>query len=1158
VDLFLCGFPSTPTRSSPSRRSSRRNVNDDVDDDDSEDDCQPLFLVNSPCSSSSYDDSSIIHGTKNEEVASSQSLNSCQSSSSSDDITRDKESSGDKIASAGENSTRDMGKKTAQISPRSVTEIPKSPCSTSGRLTRSNSTMTPCLNEPGSPQNRSGVTWISYDTPPHRKTSVRTMKDRSLHQHDEDNDYFTDVSEGDQLPAYSQAMKAATRHSSLTSSALPSFTNYINQHTLQPSWSETSSTSSSHVSNMLTTNDLSSTICLSDTNNDNDLNRHIYRHYGDNDDVTIKISNVTKLSASSFSTSDTTTTTADKLDLDKSDFDNPVFSLLKEEMNLSTCRGPFSLPPPATRCISTSSSLQPQQDIENDHHYYEDQKKTNKNKKKTRAVIRNTSKLVTNLLKKSSTSPNFKKNHNVTSSSFSECANTVISSPAHTTTETWLNNHQSNQGDLSTKSTPPSSQATTPEILMEDSNESILYGSPLRITNVTKDMRRTMKSKSSTRRRNRNGLMEEKASSFRRHKPSHHLQKSASFSHVKVKMKSLLNEALPKKRRDRPGRTDDVSTDAVMGRNEDYLPPVPAVHKTSYEEMDDVIQGRLDGIDAISLGSARSISYISPKQKHLAGQRYTNRSMIDEMLWGSCGSERPEMVLEGFGQNGHDRWIVGMGRRDDWEAEVGGLEGGCGTDKESLEPPTPIRLKTEDWKEVLPPLSTDVALRDIDPGLLCDNYRRTTKSGRFPFRPQQSVDEQDEKTDDDICVQSCDHSEPKFRSMPHHVFMAQIWGKENPPPPSHSLHTVGPGSSSQGDEDSVREFNDDNDLSAIVSCPFYVDKGIFVLTTHEHLKDVHDAAVAPLKKGRFEDSICMFHTIINSLKESSEKIPNYVLGAAFHNLGVVQMWAGRYEESLENLLHAINVRTRILGPLHALVAVSLVKAGFVYFALERLDQCLMYFEKALEIRCRVLQRDHLESAKISNNIGVVYYQKGKYTTALRYFTEALQTQKLWTEKRIRRQSLIFETSVTLSNMGKVYLACDDYDMACTLYEKALMLHTSAFNKDHDVILEGLGNVAFAKVKRGEKNNALQIYRKMHNSLVAKFGSQSREAAEIIGLMSTIHMQQFNYKSAEKCLNDVLHWQTSNLDEHHPAISNTRFTIEKLKQAINGEVRVIFL
>lgn len=119
--------------------------------------------------------------------------------------------------------------------------------------------------------------------------------------------------------------------------------------------------------------------------------------------------------------------------------------------------------------------------------------------------------------------------------------------------------------------------------------------------------------------------------------------------------------------------------------------------------------------------------------------------------------------------------------------------------------------------------------------------------------------------------------------------------------------------------------------------------------------------------------------------------------------------------------------------------VSLVRIGFVYFALEQLDEALNAFEKALEIRKQILQRGHLESAKIVNNIGVVYYQKGNYAAALKCFMEALQVQRLWTEKSIRRQSLIYETSVTLSNMGKVYVACDDYDMAFNMYEEALMV-----------------------------------------------------------------------------------------------------------------------
>ena len=58
-------------------------------------------------------------------------------------------------------------------------------------------------------------------------------------------------------------------------------------------------------------------------------------------------------------------------------------------------------------------------------------------------------------------------------------------------------------------------------------------------------------------------------------------------------------------------------------------------------------------------------------------------------------------------------------------------------------------------------------------------------------------------------------------------------------------------------------------------------------------------------------------------------------------------------------------------------------------------------------------------------------------------------------------------------------------------------------------------------------------------------------------MSTVYLQQFNYKAAEKCLVDVLQWQRTNLDEYHPAIKNTENTIEKLNLAVNGEVRVFF-
>ena len=69
----------------------------------------------------------------------------------------------------------------------------------------------------------------------------------------------------------------------------------------------------------------------------------------------------------------------------------------------------------------------------------------------------------------------------------------------------------------------------------------------------------------------------------------------------------------------------------------------------------------------------------------------------------------------------------------------------------------------------------------------------------------------------------------------------------------------------------------------------------------------------------------MFTTITNNLKvppkERLKKMPSYILGSALHNLGVVQMWAGKYEDSLENFLAAIRLRRRIMGPFHVVVAV---------------------------------------------------------------------------------------------------------------------------------------------------------------------------------------------------------------------------------------------
>ena len=73
--------------------------------------------------------------------------------------------------------------------------------------------------------------------------------------------------------------------------------------------------------------------------------------------------------------------------------------------------------------------------------------------------------------------------------------------------------------------------------------------------------------------------------------------------------------------------------------------------------MDNAIRGRLDGLDIISLGSSRNVSFVSPEQAHNAGQRYTLRSMIsDSLTYGNTSNIT--IVLEGYSSS--ERWSVSV------------------------------------------------------------------------------------------------------------------------------------------------------------------------------------------------------------------------------------------------------------------------------------------------------------------------------------------------------------------------------------------------------------------------------------------------------------------------------------------------------------------
>ena len=87
---------------------------------------------------------------------------------------------------------------------------------------------------------------------------------------------------------------------------------------------------------------------------------------------------------------------------------------------------------------------------------------------------------------------------------------------------------------------------------------------------------------------------------------------------------------------------------------------------------------------------------------------------------------------------------------------------------------------------------------------------------------------------------------------------------------------------------------------------------------------------------------------------------------------------------------------------------------------------------------------------------------------------------------------------------------------------------------------------------GEGTNAMQIYKSLYKLQSAKFGAESGQAAETKGLMSVVHIQMGHHSVALRCLSDLLKWQQANLNRHHPAIENTKCSMDKLNSAVMGD------
>ena len=542
---------------------------------------------------------------------------------------------------------------------------------------------------------------------------------------------------------------------------------------------------------------------------------------------------------------------------------------------------------------------------------------------------------------------------------------------------------------------------------------------------------------------------------------------------------------------------------------------------------DDLKRGRLDGIDVLSLGSAfgrilsrtqtttttvNVSSHSQPwedwtescigNQAQVRQQSFDPATTVQTMLRTAAGQGVPDIVLEGFGET--DRWSLRM---------------------ETVPHPT------------------------VGAKHATTTTNRSSSSSLSPLPPPPAPSDDDNGSPD----------------MPTHKLWSTLWGSE--PAPATILPALDEIVSDDDDENDNNEPDDDNnthtndnrtadccilDLAAESSIPIDVDEDTFIVSTPEHLDTIHAIVAVPLAAGRLGSAIRILQKILVGLDAAvSTDVPTKAVlrGSTCHNIGLLYLWQGKYTQAADFFAQAVEARLpttnhdnddddcgsqRPCWVNPRTVAVSYVRQGQALFALRQFDDALQYFQKALALTSA--QEQVVIRAKVLTNVGVAYYLLGNVSQALESFTQALAIQRKLLDGPVRRELLVLDTSVTLNNMGKLYLECNDHAMAGFIYEEALLLLKTVFRKDHLLVVATLQNLAFAKAQqKGQGPKAIKLLERVRCLQVQIYGSNCAAAVvETCGWMAHLCAREGKLAQAEALYEVVLAWQKVFLPEQHSA------------------------
>lgn len=198
---------------------------------------------------------------------------------------------------------------------------------------------------------------------------------------------------------------------------------------------------------------------------------------------------------------------------------------------------------------------------------------------------------------------------------------------------------------------------------------------------------------------------------------------------------------------------------------------------------------------------------------------------------------------------------------------------------------------------------------------------------------------------------------------------------------------------------------------------------------------------------------------------------NIYTAMAYESAASVYAAMGNHELQYDYLREALQVVQNTVGQNHAATAIVWLELGDYYYTEAKYQDSIESYYRALEIRKNILGVQNINTVTIYNHLAEDYLRLGDYEAAEENVQAAMKIcQNAHNTDNPHAVGL-------LCTMAELYTFTDNGQKAKTYADAALDICNRYLTKDNVIYANVLATEAFVNMANGDRNQALEYYRK---------------------------------------------------------------------------------